>query len=260
MHCRLCGQPTELRFTKRIMSDRDCGYWQCTGCRALQTEEPDWLDRSYSADRHGLGLDSASRSVWCQSLVVYLANVLRIRGPILDFGGGAGLLCRLLRDVGYDCYLYDRFTENIYAKPFEAEPGGKFAAVLAFEVFEHFADPRASAQQIFGAQPDFVVVGTDLYTGQGPDWYYIFPESGQHVFFWSLDAHRWVARQYGYEIVACGHKITVYAKQHVGPIGQTLTILCHWGAKATQVVLPLLGRPGLVSDVALIERKSIDTA
>jgi hypothetical protein len=249
--CRLCGSAAEFRFTKPILlGSRECHYFQCSGCGALQTETPTWLDKSYGPDFHMLGIGSANRSVWSQALVHYLATVLGIRGPILDFGGGCGLLCRLLRDLGYDGRLHDRFTQNVFAEGFEGELGPGLGAIVSFEVFEHFANPAEDVGALLSCGPDFLIVGTDKYLGQGPDWYYLFPHHGQHVFFWSLGAHRWIAKQHGYQVVTCGQKVTVYSKRRVGPVRSALARACEVGAKLTQVVLPVLGRRGLARDEA----------
>jgi len=244
----LCGGSTQFRFTRTILGSLECGYHECTSCRGLQTDTPTWLDRSYSAEFHGLGLESAARSIWSQALVAYLFRVLGARGKILDFGGGVGLLCRLLRDIGHDAYLFDIYSTNIYAQGFAGEPEANYAMVTAFEVFEHFAHPLEDASKLFQGRPDFVVVGTGLYRGQGSDWDYLFPDPGQHVFFWSAGAHRWLAKQLGYHVVTVGKTITVYSRAKVGPIRSMLAQGCEIGAKLTQMVLPLAGRPGVARD------------
>ena len=39
----------------------------------------------------------------------------------LDYGGGYGILVRLMRDVGYDFYWFDKYSQNIFAKGFECK-------------------------------------------------------------------------------------------------------------------------------------------
>lgn len=229
----------------------DCSYQQCDGCGALQTDEPSWIAEAYGPKFHGLGISSAYRSVWCQALVGYLVRVLGARGKILDFGGGVGLLCRLLRDLGFDAWYYDRYTSPAFAADFKVEQlEPEYSTITAFEVFEHFPNPRENAAEIFDLKPDFVIVGTDRYANQGPDWHYIFPQTGQHLFFWSPDAHAWLAGHFGYHVVTCGKKITVYSRRKVNLFRKTSANACELGAKVTQLMLPLLGAPGLKRDEA----------
>ena len=54
---------------------------------------------------------------------------------VLDWGGGDGLLVRLLRDAGLDAYHHDRYADNLYAAGFEGDPTKRYSMVTAFEVF-----------------------------------------------------------------------------------------------------------------------------
>jgi hypothetical protein len=116
----------------------------------------------------------------------------------LDYGGGDGLLCRLLRDRGLDAYTIDSFTAPSYSQPFIGSLERNYDLVTAFEVFEHFPNPLESLDQLFQCQPKFLLATTELYTGNGPDWWYLAPNSGQHVFFYSKPALRWIATRYNY--------------------------------------------------------------
>jgi len=260
--CRLCASQAKYRFCKRILADtRACNYFVCEKCGSLQTEFPSWLHHSYSDTFHTVGVDSAYRSIWAQSLVHYCASVLRIRGKILDWGGGHGLLCRLLRDLGHDAWLHDPHTENLYASGFQSETLSGFSLITAFEVFEHLAEPAAEAGAIFAASPDFVIVGTGRFQGQGSDWDYLFPHHGQHVFFWSRKAHDWIARQHGYDVITCGTTVTVYARRLSTRRAQRILIgACEYGAKTMQAVIPFLRRPGARRDqdeiIALVTSKA----
>lgn len=51
----------------------------------------------------------------------------------LDYGGGEGLLSRLLREQGFDSTSFDPFVD----KHITSEKLGKFNLITAFEVFEH---------------------------------------------------------------------------------------------------------------------------
>ena len=248
--CRLCRNPAVYRFSRRILAEtRDCKYFECATCGGLQTEEPTWLHHSYSNLFHMVGVESAYRSIWAQALVHYCARTLGIRGKILDFGGGHGLLCRLLRDIGYDAYLHDLHSANLYAPGFAVESLSGFSVITAFEVFEHLADPALEASSLLQAAPDFMIVGTARFQGQGSDWDYLFPHHGQHVFFWSRAAHKWLACSHGYRLVTCGKTVTIYARpQNIRMVQRLLLSACEYGAKAMQLIIPLVARPGVQRD------------
>ena len=53
---------------------------------------------------------------------------------------------------------------------------------------------------LFQLRPDFIYVRTSRYRGEGSDWYYLVPETGQHVFFYTDEAMRLIAQKYGYHI------------------------------------------------------------
>lgn len=47
---------------------------------------------------------------------------------------------------------------------------------------------------------DLIVFTTQPYEGQGPDWHYLIPCSGQHVFFYSERALAQVGEKFGYRL------------------------------------------------------------
>jgi 2-polyprenyl-3-methyl-5-hydroxy-6-metoxy-1,4-benzoquinol methylase len=67
------------------------------------------------------------------------------RGKFLDSGGGAGVLCRMVRDHGFDTHVSDKHADPLFARAFSLPIGecrtGDFALVSAVEVLEHFEDP-----------------------------------------------------------------------------------------------------------------------
>ena len=63
---------------------------------------------------------------------------------VLDYGGGYGAFCAVLRDAGFPVALtFDPLVLE-HATP----PEGKFDLVTSFETFEHMPDPAASIASI----------------------------------------------------------------------------------------------------------------
>lgn len=198
--CRLCGGATDFVFCKRMIARHDVSFFRCRVCGSLQTEKPTWLDEAYAQDFLDTG--AAQRVLHCAALI---DGVMRLMGyrTALDFGGGSGLLCRLLRDAGWDAAWYDQYAAPGYAAGFPGSPDDFHDLVTAIEVIEHFPDPRADLEKLFAGKPRALLFMTEIYTGQGEDWSYLAPEEGQHVFFYSPDSLRRIGERFGYHLLIC---------------------------------------------------------
>ncbi|MBS1161974.1 MAG: putative O-linked N-acetylglucosamine transferase, family [Proteobacteria bacterium] len=198
--CRLCNAPLELAFERQLLARYPVKYYRCTGCAALQTEKPYWLGEAYSGQAERFDTGKASRTLANFLLLPRLLEILGIeksdRG--LDFGSGTGLLTRLMRDIGYDFFAYDKYGAGEFAGAYLwQELAHRCRLVTMFEVAEHFDDPLAEWGRIFALDPEIVIGSTGLYQGQGADWNYLSPESGQHIFFYSLEALTVLAAKFG---------------------------------------------------------------
>ena len=79
-----------------------------------------------------------------------------------------------------------------------------FRERLAFEVFEHFANPERELAKLFELRPKILLASTEVYLRQNADWWYLAPESGQHVFFYSREALQLIAARFGYRFLLSG--------------------------------------------------------
>jgi hypothetical protein len=100
--CRACGGATAVAFVTTVLRHHQVRFFKCLACESLQTEVPNWLQEAYGSAIAATDTGVMVRNLICHALVVVVATVLRVRGRLLDYGGGAGILCRMLRDHGFD--------------------------------------------------------------------------------------------------------------------------------------------------------------
>jgi hypothetical protein len=201
--CRLCGSPTKQRFSLTVLNKHAVGYWECAGCRSLQTDAPYWLDEAYGSNLADIDTGAAQRNLNSLAASLLVVKLFGVRNAV-DFGGGDGLLCRLLRDHGVNCYVEDKYARTTYAAGFTEPDFATPELLLSFEVFEHFVQPDVDLARIFAADAKVVFASTVLYKGQGPDWDYLAADAGQHVFFYSPDAVQRIAARFGYRAFIFG--------------------------------------------------------
>jgi hypothetical protein len=185
--CRLCGEKSEEKFELFLLGKHKVKYYHCTNCRSLQAEQPYWLEEAYGiVDLLDTG--RATRTLVNFFIIPKLLELLgaEMKSISVDFGGGSGLFARLMRDVGYDYHTCDKYGTSEFATGFVWSDLQKKVNVLSlFEVAEHFPSPAADWDVIFKMDPEIVIGTTTLYNGEGPDWGYLIPNSGQHVFFYT---------------------------------------------------------------------------
>jgi 2-polyprenyl-3-methyl-5-hydroxy-6-metoxy-1,4-benzoquinol methylase len=198
--CRLCGGGLRHQFQLQVLRQHDVAYFECMNCGSLQTEQPYWLEQAYCATNLSqLDTGAAQRNIDNLVACFAVSKLLGLRN-IVDFGGGDGLLCRLLRDYGLNCYVSDKYATAAYAQGFKTPAFERPDLLLAFEVMEHFANPREEVAQLFASSPRVLLLSTIRYRGQSSDWWYLAADSGQHVFFYSKQALVMVAEKYGYSL------------------------------------------------------------
>jgi hypothetical protein len=170
-----------------------------------------------------------ARTQQMQALIYFVARLLGLseNDTVLDWGGGNGLLVRMLRDAGLQAYLLDKYVANHYAVGFEDDSERHHKLILAFEVWEHLAHPKIDVAQIFDRRPDAHLLSTLIYKGQGEDWSYLHPESGKHVFFYTERAMFHIAKRFGYEVLV-SERYTVFLRSPIS----------RWKSQILRFLLP----------------------
>jgi hypothetical protein len=217
--CRVCGQAAAPFFTKLILRKHQVAYFKCPACGQVQTEPPYWLAEAYQKLSFQRDVGMVDRSIWTAKTTVALAHKLGIgpEVPAVDWGAGTGLFVRTCRDYGMNFFYRDPYATNVFAKGFETpaivEPGN-YGVITAFEVAEHFADPRTSFAELLGLRPDYLLISTLLYQEQGPGWWYFLPD-GQHVAFYTRRSLTVLAEAFGYHLASDGSDIHLFSRTKI---------------------------------------------
>jgi hypothetical protein len=119
----------------------------------------------------------------------------------LDYAGGYGLFTRMMRDIGFDFYWNDPFSQNLTARGFEYKKNtdNAISAITSFESFEHFEDPLGEIKKMLEIAPN-IIFTTELLPSIIPkpqDWWYYGLEHGQHISFYSEKTLRLIAHKFG---------------------------------------------------------------
>jgi hypothetical protein len=238
--CRLCGGKANLLFTRTVLHRHEAGYHQCATCGLTQTQEPDWLDEAYADAISAADTGLLARNLYARvRMVTFLALCGAAGRPGLDWAGGYGVFTRLMRDVGFDYHWCDAHARNLFAQGFEwaADSEPPFV-VTAFEVLEHLVHPREAFHRIADCGAELIVTSTELHPGSAPspDWFYLAPETGQHVAFWRADTLARLGAGCGYPCVLAGSHFQVFSRRPFG------AWRWHVAQRLGPLVFPLLRR------------------
>jgi 2-polyprenyl-3-methyl-5-hydroxy-6-metoxy-1,4-benzoquinol methylase len=247
MKCKICSHFTTIFDTATVLDKYEVTYYQCDQCGFIQTEDPYWLEEAYSdaIDKSDIGLISRNLALEVQTRTI-ITLFFNQKEQFLDYGGGYGLFVRLMRDKGFDFYLYDPNCENIFAKNFEIEyPSDKnFHLLTAFEVFEHFVDPLSEIDKLLSLSPN-IIFSTLLIPKHNPrpqEWWYYGLEGGQHVSLFSRESLNYLANKIGLRIYSNGSNYHLLTKKTISPVLYSLVTKI----KISKVINQFIRQPSLL--------------
>lgn len=167
---------------------------------------------------------------------------------LLDFGGGTGLLVRLLRDSGIEAFWEDKYCQNIFARGFEWRSDNPRLFALdsviqetlskqkmrppelatSFEVFEHLPNPLEEIESMLSRAPN-LLFSTELLpsfipesSGQNAWWYYGFAH-GQHISFYSYESLAFIAKKRGLYFYSYSG-LHLFSSKKINPLAFKLVI------------------------------------
>jgi len=133
----------------------------------------------------------------------------------LDYGGGAGVLSRLLNEKGWKSASCDPFTD----KGMDAGTLGQFDLITAIEVFEHIPDVDGLITGLSALlAPGGIVVFSTMVSdgritiGQRLTWWYAAPRNG-HISLYSRKSLALLGAKQGFNLLSFTDGMHMFYKQ-----------------------------------------------
>ena len=188
--CPICASRMAEAFTATVLRRHRVAFFRCGECGLVRSEEPYWLAEAYTEPIAAADTGLLQRNLGIAArLAALLYFAFDARAAYLDLAGGYGTLVRLMRDLGFDFYWQDPYSQNLLARGFEhGQSARPYAALTAFEVLEHVHDPLAfvaAALETHGTRN--LILSTQTYAGDvapALDWWYYAFNAGQHIAFY----------------------------------------------------------------------------
>jgi hypothetical protein len=210
MRCKICESATDAFGTLKVLVSFEARYRRCRSCGFVFIEAVNWLELAYSS-----AIAASDTGIVVRNLKLADAAALLIplafseARRFLDYGGGAGLLVRLLRDRGFDFRLQDKYCTNVFARGFEAQPGERFDLVTCMELVEHLVDPLPTFAELADLAPA-MLFSTELLPrsrNRPGEWWYYAPETGQHVSFYTRKSLQVIGERLGRRLATNGSNL-----------------------------------------------------
>jgi hypothetical protein len=200
-----------------ILGKYETNFYYCSNCDFVQTEDPHWLNEAYSNVFTSIDTGTMFRNMRNTANLLFFMKFVD-DGPCLDYGGGYGVLTRMMRDYGFDFYHYDKYAQNLFANGFGGDLNLKYNLVTSFENFEHFVTPLEEIESILNIT-ETIYFTTELLPNIPPplinDWWYYVPGTGQHIAFYSKKTLEYIAMKNAMHFITDGFDTHILSKKRI---------------------------------------------
>lgn len=220
MNCSICKAIAVPYCSTIVLGKYNVCYYQCSQCQFIFTEPPYWLTEAYGSAITKLDIGLVQRNQLMVPIVRAVINKwFDPQGRFVDYGGGYGMLVRMMRDQGFDFYRQDTHCANLHANSFDIDDIPPFKAELltAFEVFEHLIDPVSELEKML-TLGNAILFSTTIQPTENvkpESWWYFIPETGQHLSLYSRKSLYALANRLGLNYNWSGNNLHLLSRKSI---------------------------------------------
>jgi|SRR5690554_5246498 len=195
MQCSLCSSKTNF-FSK----ERNRDYYHCPNCDGILMDPENYLsslEEKACYEEHNNDVNDIRYQNFVSPIVNGVIKHYNKTHRGLDFGAGPGpVITKLLRDIGYNIYLYDPYFYNN-----QSLLKSKYDYIVCSEVAEHFYSPKeefAFLRTLLKEKGSLFIM-TSLYSNSinFNTWHY--KNDPTHVFFYSKKTMEFIKGKYDFK-------------------------------------------------------------
>lgn len=201
--CGVCRGKT-IFYDRAAVLRYSADYYVCLNCGTVAIPNAFWLKEAHSQAISNLDTGIVNRNITFAKFMLTFLTLEKLKHEkFLDWGGGPGLLTRIMRDFGFDCWNFDKYSEHPFDGYFHIKNDSylNFNVVFALESFEHLENPLDSLFELLNNVNYFIFTTEILEDSCGKPserkWWYFMPESGQHVTFVTRDGIKKFSKEIG---------------------------------------------------------------
>lgn len=194
--CAVCGKSGLPLLEFDISNLIRASVRKCSRCHFIYVVNPYWLAGSFSQNLNRFDVGSADRSL---IVAGFVRSIFKRREAskvkVLDFGGGDGLATRVLRDAGIDCRWEDPYCQPVFAVGPSHSEISHFDLAFMGEVALHLTNPLETIKDLMKRSDRLLMTAVVPPEKITTDWWYLMPQTGQHVAFYPVKTLKWIASE-----------------------------------------------------------------
>ena len=203
--CKICDSKTTSILSIQILKQYEGRIRSCSNCGFQFVEDPYWLADTFNISLNQFDVGSADRSLIVAGFVRSIFSRKKASAvKILDFGGGDGLATRTLRDAGLDCRWQDPYCQPVFAVGPDYSEISRFDLVFMGEVALHLTDPLVTITAQMSRSDRLLMTAVVPPGSITTDWWYLMPQTGQHVAFYPVKTLKWIASELSLHLLTDG--------------------------------------------------------
>jgi len=197
MTCKICKQETYIIYDEQFQIE----YHRCKNCGFIY-EDPayhiSFNDEKKEYDTHNNSIEDEGYVNMFKRFMESFEHFVEKKN-VLEYGSGPEpVFSEVLRRSGYDVTSYDPFY-----LPDESYLDKTYDVITSTEVFEHFVEPIQEIEKLIGLlnKDGILAIMTQFPKDDAhfKNWWYRRDKT--HISFYTVETFKWIAEQYGLEVV-----------------------------------------------------------